>query len=127
MERLISLLGLFVMLGLAWLMSSNRRQIKPRIVIGGVLLQVVFAVLILKTESGRWLFERLGEFFSTVQQFTDVGASFVFGKGFAEHYIAFKVLPTIIFFSSFMSVLYYLGVMQFVVKAMSREIGRAHV
>ena len=49
MERLISLLGLFVMLGLAWLMSSNRRQIKPRIVIGGVLLQVVFAVLILKT------------------------------------------------------------------------------
>ncbi len=119
MERLISLLGLFVMLGLAGLMSSNRRHIKPRIVVGGVLLQVVFAVLILKTVPGRWLFDRLGDFFSNVQKFSDVGASFVFGTEFRQHFIAFSILPTIIFFSAFMSVLYYLGVMQFVVRAMS--------
>lgn len=119
MERLISAFGLLVMLGLACLMSSDRRRINLRTVGGGLVLQLTFAIAILRTEIGRRVFDWLGEFFGRVQQFTDVGAKLVFGENFMEHYFAFKVLPTIIFFSTFMSVLYYLGVMQWVVRIMA--------
>ncbi len=119
MERCISAFGLFVMLGIGFALSSHRTQIKWRTVLGGLLLQGVFALLILKTDFGRATFDWLGEFFGNVQQFTDAGAKLVFGDGFMEHYFAFRVLPTIIFFSTFMSVLYYVGVMQLVVRAMA--------
>ncbi len=119
MERLISAFGLLVMLGLAWLMSSDRRRINLRTVGGGLFLQLAFANAILRTETGRRVFDWLGAFFSRIQQFTDVGAKLVFGENFMDHYFAFKVLPTIIFFSTFMSVLYYLGVMQWVVRIMA--------
>jgi len=119
MERLISAFGLLVMIGLAWLMSSDRRRINWRTVSSGLLLQGGFAILILNTSAGRKTFEWLGNFFGQVQQFTDEGAKLVFGEGFMEHYFAFRVLPTIIFFSTFMSVLYYLGIMQGVVRAMA--------
>lgn len=119
MERFISAFGLLVMIGLGYALSSNRRRINWRTIGGGLLLQGSFALLILKTSVGRATFEWLGEFFGNVQQFTDAGAKLVFGEGFMEHYFAFRVLPTIIFFSTFMSVLYYLGVMQVVVRAMA--------
>lgn len=119
MERLISAFGLLVMIGLAWLMSSDRRRINWRTVSSGLLLQGGFAILILNTSAGRRTFEWLGNFFGQVQQFTDEGAKLVFGEGFMEHYFAFRVLPTIIFFSTFMSVLYYLGIMQGVVRTMA--------
>ncbi|MCX7423964.1 MAG: NupC/NupG family nucleoside CNT transporter [Planctomycetia bacterium] len=119
MERYISGLGLFVMIGLAWLMSTHRRRVNWRLVAMGLLLQFSFAWLTLRTETGRLTFDALGQLFSHVLDFVDAGASFVFGKEFRNYYFAFRVLPTIIFFSSLMSVLYYLGVMQRIVKMMS--------
>jgi CNT family concentrative nucleoside transporter len=120
MERLISLFGLFAMIGLAWLMSDNKRRISFRVVAGGLLLQFTFAVLVLKTEPGRALFSEIGNLFESLLGYVDAGAEFVFGKRFREFYFAFKVLPTIIFFSSLMSVLYYLRIMQALVVGFGR-------
>lgn len=119
MERYVSAFGLFVMIGLAWLMSSQRWRVNWRLVAMGLLLQFGFAWLTLKTGPGRELFAALGLLFSKVLDFVDAGSVFVFGKGFQNYYFAFKVLPTIIFFSSLMSVLYYLGVMQRIVQVMA--------
>ncbi len=119
MERVISAFGLLVMIGLAWLMSAHRRRVNWRLVAMGLLLQFVFAWLTLKTEPGRLTFDALGMLFLQVLDFVDAGASFVFGKEFRTFYFAFSVLPTIIFFSSLMSVLYYLGVMQRIVRVMA--------
>jgi CNT family concentrative nucleoside transporter len=115
MERLVSLLGLLVMVGLAWLMSDHRRRVSFRVVAGGLLLQFIFALLVLKTTPGRALFEQIGDLFTVLLSYVDAGSEFVFGERFREFFFAFKVLPTIIFFSSLMAVLYYLRVMQLVV------------
>ena len=117
MERLISLFGLVVMMGLAWLLSSHKRRIDLRVVLGGLLLQFALAAIILKTAPGRLVFQKIGDFFTQLLSFVDAGSVFVFGEGFAEHAFAFKVLPTIIFFSAFMSLLYHLGVIQKIVGA----------
>jgi concentrative nucleoside transporter, CNT family len=114
--RLVSVLGMIVMLAIAWALSNNRKKIPWRTVIMGTLLQIGFAVLILKTPGGRGFFQRASDFVTGFLDFSDAGARFVFGDGFAEHFFAFKVLPTIIFFSSFITILYYLGVLQWVVK-----------
>ncbi|MFM9960404.1 MAG: NupC/NupG family nucleoside CNT transporter [Planctomycetaceae bacterium] len=119
MEHVISAFGLFVMIGLAWLMSAHRWRVNWRLVGMGLLLQFAFAWLTLKTEPGRMTFDALGLLFTKVLDFVDQGSSFVFGKSFRSFYFAFKVLPTIIFFSSLMSVLYYLGVMQRIVQVMA--------
>lgn len=107
------------MILLAWLMSSHKRKFPWRIVIAGVILQFVLAVLTLRTTPGLWFFSVIGDFFTVMLGFTDKGAEFLFGKDFREHFFAFKVLPTIIFFSCFMSILYYLGVMQHLVKGLA--------
>jgi concentrative nucleoside transporter, CNT family len=116
----IPFLGMFVMLGIAWAMSTNRRAINWRTVATGTALQFVFAVLILRTRGGRAVFAAATDAVSAFLDFTDAGASFIFGEGFGEHFFAFKVLPTIIFFSSFITVLYYLGWIQWVVKGFAR-------
>ncbi len=134
MERLIGLVGLVVILGMAFLASNNRRQINWRLVGMGLLIQTVFAVAIIK---GKQLgvpynifslaFEKVGELFVLILGFTTEGARFVFGNlalspgndGTMGFFFVFQVLPTIIFFSSLMSVLYYLGVMQKVVQGMA--------
>ncbi|MGD9719858.1 MAG: NupC/NupG family nucleoside CNT transporter [Pirellulales bacterium] len=115
MERLVSLVGLFAMIGLAWLMSEHKKRISLRVVVGGVVLQLIFAVLVLKTSPGRALFEHIGGWFTVLLSYVDAGSEFVFGERFREFFFAFKVLPTIIFFSSLMAVMYYLRVMQAVV------------
>jgi concentrative nucleoside transporter, CNT family len=114
--RLVSLLGLFTLLFIAWALSNNRRAIPWRTVAVGTLLQFGFALLILKTGPGQAFFGGATDVVTAFLNFTDAGASFVFGDNFTEHYFAFKVLPTIIFFSSFITVLYYLNVLQWVVK-----------
>ncbi|MDH3717591.1 MAG: NupC/NupG family nucleoside CNT transporter [Planctomycetota bacterium] len=128
MERLISFFGLFVMIGLAWLMSSHKRQVNPRIIIGGLFLQITFALVILLTVPGRFVFETLGSFFQQLLSFSDSGAAFLFDihpdEGDAPlpptytlwRSFAFRILPTIVFFSSLMSVLYYMGIMQRIVE-----------
>jgi concentrative nucleoside transporter, CNT family len=127
MERLISLFGLFVMMALAWLMSEHKKQINFRIIGGGLLLQFVLALFILKTSMGAAIFQNIGAFFTSILGFVDAGTSLVFGKQYVHHFFAFKVLPTIIFFSSLMSILYYLGLIQKIVAAfawiMQRTLG----
>ena len=112
MHQYIAAFGYFVMIFLAWLMSSHKRIFPWRVVVGGTLLQVAFAWLTIKTVPGRLFFEKAGACFNTLMDFVDEGNVRVFGESFRDHYFAFKVLPTIIFFSALMSVLYHLGVMQ---------------
>lgn len=127
MERVISVLGLVVMMGLAWAMSEHKKQVNLRVVWGGLLLQLVLAVFILKTSIGAAIFQTIGDFFTATLGFVDAGTSLVFGEEYVHHFFAFKVLPTIIFFSSLMSILYYLGIIQKVVEAfawvMQRTLG----
>jgi len=132
MERAISVLGLFAMVGVAWLLSSHRTRVNPRIVIGGILLQLALAWLVLETTPGQIVFDAIGTFFYQLQGYVDEGSIFVFGlnpksedpgapdmppRFVLLRTIAFGVLPTIVFFSSLMSILYYLGVMQRLVAA----------
>ena len=116
MEQAMSALGLVVILGVAWALSSDRRRINWRLVVLGTGLQLVFALVILRTAAGRRLFDVVGAAVTRFLDLSDRGSVFVFGEGFRDHFFAFKVLPTIIFFSSFITVLYYLGVMQWVVR-----------
>lgn len=116
MERVISLLGLLVFVGISYGFSVNRRAVRWRPVLWGIALQFIFAVLILKTAVGLAVFKFLGDAVSRFLNFSDAGAKFVFGDNFAEHLIAFKVLPTIVFFSSFIALLYYYGILQRVVQ-----------
>ncbi len=122
--RFVSLIGLFAMVGLAWLMSEKKRHVSLRVVVGGLLLQFGFALIVLRTTIGQATFEQIGHLFTTMLGFVDAGSEFVFGERFREFYFAFKVLPTIIFFSSLMAVLYYLRVMQLVVVAFGRLMQR---
>ena len=116
MERYISLLGLAVMIGLAWLMSSHKGRFPWRIVIGGLFLQFAFAVIILRTTPGEWVFQWVNTIFVNLLNCVEAGSKFVFGEEtFTQHFFAFKVLPTIIFFSALMSVFYYYGIIQKVV------------
>ena len=123
-EPLVSLLGLLVLIGLAWLCSTDRRRIRWRTVAWGTALQLIFALLILKTGPGRWLFTWLNDAVLVVLSFQDEGAKFVFGSlgipagqpGSLGFFFAFQVLTTIIFFSSLISILYYVGFMQWIVR-----------
>ena len=117
MERLISLFGLLVMIALAFAMSADRRKVDRRLVAAGVGLQFLLALLVLKTVPGQVLFGYIGTFFTALLNYVDAGSSFVFGEAFGEHFFAFKVLPTIIFFSALMGVLYHLGLVQYAVAA----------
>lgn len=118
--RWVSILGMAVMLGIAWALSNNRRAIRWRTVFLGTLFQVAFALLILKTPWGRLFFLQASEAVTAFLDYTDVGSRFIFGDGFTEHFFAFKVLPTIVFFSSFITVLYYIGAIQWVVRGFAR-------
>ena len=116
MGRFTGLLGIFVILGIAWALSSDRKRINWRLVVLGSGVQLLFALLILKTPWGREAFDGVGRVVTGFLDIADEGSRFIFGDDFQDHFFAFKVLPTIIFFSSFITVLYYLGVMQWVVK-----------
>lgn len=110
------LIGLLVIPGIAWLLSSHRWQVRWRTVATGIGIQFVLALLILKTAPGRAFFAGATEVVTGFLEFADEGSRFVFGQGFDLVPFAFRVLPTIIFFSSVVAVLYHLGVIQRVVK-----------
>ena len=123
MDRFTGLLGLIFILGAAWLMSSHRREIKLRVLIWGLALQFAFALLVLKTDFGK-LFQAVGVGVNAMLGYVEVGGQFLFGPlgakegGFGVVF-AFQVLPIVIFIASFFSILYYLGVMQVLVRAMA--------
>jgi len=116
MGRFTGLIGMVVILGIAYAMSSDRKRINWRLVAIGTAVQFAFALLILRTSGGQAVFDAVGKTVTSFLAISDEGAEFIFGEGFREHFFAFSVLPTIIFFSSFITVLYYLGLMQWVVK-----------
>jgi len=123
MGRFTGFLGLAVILGVAWLFSTHKKEIKLRLILWGMGLQFAFAVLVLKTDFGL-IFKRIGDGVNAMLEFAEVGSQFLFGplgtKGGPFGVIfAFQVLPIVIFIASFFSILYYLGVMQVVVKAMA--------
>ena len=120
MERLMSLAGLLVMMALAWLCSENRRRMNLRLIVSGVVLQFLLGLLLLKTRFGDQAFEWARVFVAKIVSFSDEGAEFVFGQTFRDHYVAFSVLPTIIFVSSATAVLFHLGILQWIVKLMAR-------
>ncbi|GAB4178532.1 MAG: nucleoside transporter [Wenzhouxiangellaceae bacterium] len=123
MNQLMSLIGIPVLLAMAWAISAHRGRIQWQTVLVGLGLQLLLAAFVLWVPFGRTVFETLGAGFVKLVGFTQVGAEFVFGdlasserSGFI---IAFQVLPTIVFFASLMACLYHLGVMQKVVEAMA--------
>ena len=122
MGRLTGLLGIVVILAVAWLLSRHKKQIKLSILLWGLGLQFGFAVLVLKTSVGK-LFQAASTGVTAMLHYSEAGASFVFGdtlgksSGSMGTVFAFQVLPIIIFIASFFSILYYLGVMQILVKA----------
>ncbi|MEH1792302.1 MULTISPECIES: NupC/NupG family nucleoside CNT transporter [unclassified Nostoc] len=119
MERAISALGILVFIGISYAFSVNRQAVRWRIVGWGLGLEFALALVILKTPWGLNVFKFLGDFVGKFLAFSDVGAKFVFGENFKDHFFAFQVLPTIIFFSAFISVLYYYGILQRVVNVMA--------
>jgi CNT family concentrative nucleoside transporter len=144
LERLRSVLGLLALTGIAWLMSVDRARVAWRVVAWGISLQLVFALFILKTPVGVSIFETMNVVIVALLGFTVDGARFLFGNlvyntvpvgagdpgqgAFTEMpgmvantggFFAFNVLPTIIFFSSLMTVLYHLGIMQRAVKGVA--------
>lgn len=139
-DILFGILGLIVLLSIAFLFSNNKKSIKWQQIGTGIGLQLVFAVFVILTPWGSMFFDAIGQFFVKIISFTNEGAKFVFGalaiqsdfeKAFSSDYknlgfiFAFQVLPTIIFFSSLMTVLYHLGIMQKIVQGMAWVMAKA--
>ena len=134
MERFTGLLGILLILGVAFLMSNNRKAINYRTVGVGLLLQVLLAVFILKTTVGQSLFQWLGDSINTLLGQADKGALFVFGslvdrnlmtKAFGpgnDYIFFFKVVPTIIFVAVLVNMFYHLGILQRIVSTMGKGV-----
>ena len=128
MDRFIGVIGLICIIGIAVLFSENRKKINWRLVGTGLLLQIIFALLILKVPAGRAVFEWISNGITKLLDFTKEGSSFLFGPLLDTDkfgmIFALQVLPTIIFFSSLMSVLYHLGIVQVVVKVIAKGVAK---
>lgn len=120
MNLLWGIFGVFVVLGIAFLLSNKKKAIKYRTILGGLLIQLVFAFVVLKWEAGRTALEWLTNRIQDIINYAFEGLSFVFGPLASSNDFGFvfavQVLAIIIFFSSLISVLYYLGVMQWFIK-----------
>jgi len=148
LDNSISLLGIVVLLLVAWLLSNNRRRFPWRVAGWGLGLQLVLAVILLRTPWGGAVFSGARSFVSRLLAFTDAGASFLWGNLYrtSEDLVTYinpeaghiqvtdsvtgqlmpigtvfviHILPTIIFFSSLMALMYHLGVMQIVIRGMA--------
>jgi concentrative nucleoside transporter, CNT family len=124
MGRFTGVLGMLAILGLAYLFSTNRRAIKSKIVLWGLGLQIALAFLVIRCTGGQRLFLRAGNAVTKVRGYAFVGSEFVFGELGKQHsslglIFAFQVLPTIIFIAALFALLYYLGVMQVVIKGVA--------
>jgi CNT family concentrative nucleoside transporter len=125
------LIGLLAVTALAFLFSANKRAVNWRLIGVGIILQFAFAFLVLKTSIGRNIFSEISRLFVLLFGFAGEGAQFVFGalakpsgEGSLGFFFAFQVLPTIIFFASFMGICYYLGIMQRIVQGIAWVMAR---
>jgi CNT family concentrative nucleoside transporter len=122
MGRLTGVLGIAVILGLAYIFSTDRRAIKMKTIAWGLGLQLALGLFVLRVPSGQVIFQTLGAGAKHLLDFSYVGSAFIFGElGKADSSLglifAFQVLPTIIFIAAFFAVLYHLGVMQIIIRA----------
>jgi CNT family concentrative nucleoside transporter len=120
-SRFTGLLGIAAIIAVGYFLSTARQAIKWRVVGIGLALQFLFALFVLRTDIGRDSFAWLGDFITGVLQYSEVGARFVFGRltdadPSGGIIFAFKILPAIIFVSALFAILYYLGIMQWVVR-----------
>jgi len=119
-QRLVSLLGIGALLLFAWALSSHRGQFPWRVAGWGLGLQLLFALFILETNVGLWLFSGINDAVVTLLDLTEEGSRFVFGDYLDFRFsFALKVLPTILFFSALMTILYHLGLMQRIVRGLA--------
>ena len=123
MEQFTGMIGVIVLLGIAYLLSNNRKMIDTNIIIWGLGLQISFAFIILKTPLGEYIFTYLNNIIVKLISFADAGSDFLFtsfipevGYHVALINFAFRALPVIIFFSSLIAVTYYFGIIQFIIK-----------
>lgn len=114
-EQLVSFAGICVFLVLLFAGSKHHRAVSWRAVSWGLGLQFVLGLFVIRTEPGFIAFQWLGDQIQVFLSYTEAGSSFVFGEALVKDVFAFQVLPIIIFFSCVMSVLYYLGLMQWVI------------
>jgi CNT family concentrative nucleoside transporter len=119
MDYLRAFIGLIFLVGVAWVFSNSRRSVNWQLVAGGLLLQIIFGTLITQVEIVSSAFNFASKFFVKVIDFTNEGTKFLF-DGFLTtdkfgFVFALKVLPTIIFFSTLSTGLYYLGILQKIV------------
>ena len=136
--NLISLLGIFVMLAMAWSVSSHRTKVNWKLVGAGILLQTILAAILFQSRSWTFggqfengiLFAAVDGFFKSIMAWVEKGSGFMFGiNGLAADdpthpqallkTFAFGVLPTVVFFAALMSVLYHIGVMQVLIRGMA--------
>ena len=128
MNLLWGIFGVFIVLGIAFLLSSGKKSIKPRTILGGLAIQITFAFMVLEWEFGRKILLWVSNKVQNVINYAGEGIAFVFGpaadtEGFGFVF-AFQVLTIIIFFSSLISVLYYLGVMQIIIKLLGGALSK---
>ena len=129
MHKFIGIIGIFAILAIAYFLSNNRKAINYRIVGTGLLIQLVVAFGVLKVPFVERVFNFFGKFFVQVLEFTRSGSEFLLGdmmnvESFGYIFL-FQVIPTIIFFSALTSLLFYLGVIQVVVKGFAKVLTKA--
>ena len=121
MGRFTGLLGIAVILSLAYAFSTDRKAIKLKTILWGLGLQVILGVFVLRVPAGQVVFQTLGRYAKHLLDFSYYGSSFIFGElGKSDSNLglifAFQVLPTIIFIAAFFAVLYHIGVMQLIIR-----------
>ena len=122
-SQIVSAFGVVAMVGIAWVFSKNRKKINWRTIGWATALQVILAVLVLKTPPGRWFFTGANQAAAGLIGFQEEGAKFVFGslaippgaQGSLGFFFAFQVLTSIVFLASLISILYYFGILQKIV------------
>lgn len=128
MERFFGLIGIITILGIAFLMSNNKKKVNWHTIISGLVLQILLALFILKTYVGKYIFEQIGNCINKLLEFSNVGGDFVFGVltqtnlihnklfgSYGDYLFALKLIPTIILVSVLVAIAYHYGLMQRVV------------
>lgn len=134
MEKFSGLIGIVLILGIAFLLSNNRKAINYRLVVSGLGLQLALALFILKTSIGQLIFSKIGHSIETLLKMADKGGEFVFGglmrpdllhPIFGDQYsflFMFKIMPTIIFVAVLVNIAYHIGLMQIIVSFFARMV-----
>lgn len=124
MNKLITILGVIVMLGIVYLLSDNKKVINKRTVVTALIAQLVLALFLIKVPVGSWIIEQLAKAVTKLFSFANEGLIFVFGDLFGQGYFFIDVLGVIIFLSALTGILGYLGIVGWVVKVIGGAIGK---